>query len=78
MARTSAVNSATSQFFINLEDNNFLDYGERDYGYAVFGEVISGFEFVDEIAKSQTTTKNGMQNWPRNDVYIRGTKIKKN
>jgi peptidyl-prolyl cis-trans isomerase A (cyclophilin A) len=52
MARTQMVDSATSQFFINLKDNDFLDNGERDFGYAVFGRVISGMEVVDEIAKA--------------------------
>lgn len=49
MARTSEVNSATSQFFINLVDNAFLDHGQRDYGYAVFGIVVEGMDVVDKI-----------------------------
>jgi peptidyl-prolyl cis-trans isomerase A (cyclophilin A) len=47
MARTSDVDSATSQFFINLSDNVFLDHGKRDFGYAVFGKVVKGTEVVD-------------------------------
>ena len=50
MARTSIVDSATSQFFINLKDNAFLDHGTRDFGYAVFGKVVKGMDVVDKIA----------------------------
>jgi cyclophilin family peptidyl-prolyl cis-trans isomerase len=50
MARTSVVDSATSQFFVNLVDNEFLDHGTRDYGYAVFGRVVKGMDVVDAIA----------------------------
>jgi peptidyl-prolyl cis-trans isomerase A (cyclophilin A) len=50
MARTSDVNSATSQFFINLDNNQVLDHGVRDFGYAVFARVIEGMEVVDQIA----------------------------
>ncbi len=50
MARTQVVDSATSQFFINLRDNNFLDHGGRDFGYAVFGKVSDGMDVVDAIA----------------------------
>ncbi len=54
MARTSDVNSATSQFFINLKDNPFLDHGTRDFGYAVFARVVEGMDVVDKIAGVQT------------------------
>lgn len=55
MARTSDPNSATSQFFINLVDNAFLNHpGQDGYGYAVFGRVIEGMDVVDAIAKSAT------------------------
>lgn len=54
MARTSEINSATSQFFINLVDNKILDHGVRDFGYAVFGKVIEGMEVVDKIAALPT------------------------
>ena len=50
MARTSEINSATDQFFINTVDNNFLNHGVRDFGYAVFGRVIDGADVVDRIA----------------------------
>jgi peptidyl-prolyl cis-trans isomerase A (cyclophilin A) len=51
MARTADVNSATSQFFINLVDNNVLDHGVRDFGYAVFARVTEGMDVVDQIAQ---------------------------
>lgn len=54
MARTRDVNSATSQFFINVKDNSFLDHGARDFGYAVFGKVVSGMDIVDRIANAPT------------------------
>ncbi len=54
MARTSDINSATSQFFINLKDNAFLDHGSRDFGYAVFAKVVDGMDVVDKIAGVKT------------------------
>ena len=54
MARTSDINSATSQFFINLKDNEFLDHGTRDFGYAVFAKVVEGMDVVDKIAAVKT------------------------
>ena len=55
MARTNAVDSATSQFFINHKDNSFLDHkNSRSFGYAVFGEVIKGMDVVDRIARAAT------------------------
>ena len=50
MARTSEIHSATDQFFINTVDNNFLNNGVRDFGYAVFGRVVDGTDVVDRIA----------------------------
>jgi peptidyl-prolyl cis-trans isomerase A (cyclophilin A) len=50
MARTSEIDSATDQFFINTVDNNFLNNGVRDFGYAVFGRVVDGSDVVDRIA----------------------------
>lgn len=70
MARTREVNSATSQFFINLADNDFLNHGVRDYGYAVFAHVVDGMDVVDAIAAVETTTKQGMQNVPVEPVVI--------
>ncbi|WPP01190.1 peptidylprolyl isomerase [Pseudomonas sp. HR96] len=74
MARTSDVNSATSQFFINHKDNNFLDHGGRDFGYAVFGKVVKGMEVVDQIAAVQTSTQQGQQNVPVDPVLIKVAK----
>ena len=54
MARTSVVDSATAQFFINLRDNDFLDHGTRDFGYAVFGEVADGIENGDNGSATWT------------------------
>ncbi len=71
MARTSDVNSATSQFFVNLADNAFLDHGARDFGYAVFGKVIEGLDVVDAIAAVETGTRGGHQDVPLQPVVVR-------
>ena len=70
MARTNVPDSATSQFFINVEDNYPLDYSINNPGYAVFGKVINGEEVVDKIKKVETSTRNGQANWPVDDVLI--------
>jgi cyclophilin family peptidyl-prolyl cis-trans isomerase len=70
MARTADVHSATSQFFINLRDNPFLDHGERDYGYAVFGRVTDGMDVVDAIARVPTESRGGHQDVPVQPVTI--------
>ena len=70
MARTSDIDSATSQFFINLVDNGFLDHGPRDYGYAVFGRVTEGMDTVDKIAAVKTGRRKGYQDAPLEDVLI--------
>ena len=70
MARTGEVDSATSQFFINLRDNAFLDHGGRDYGYAVFGKVSEGMEVVDAIAAVKTGNQAGHQDVPEEPVTI--------
>jgi len=71
MARTSDPNSATSQFFIDDGAQPQLEPGGVDeYGYAVFGAVIDGMNVVRKIASVETTTKNGMQDWPVDDVII--------
>jgi peptidyl-prolyl cis-trans isomerase A (cyclophilin A) len=72
MARTGVVDSATSQFFINHKDNNFLNHGDRDYGYAVFGKVTKGMDVVDSIARVQT--KSG--DVPINPIAIKTVKLK--
>ena len=70
MARTSDINSATSQFFVNLADNAFLDHSARDYGYAVFGRVSEGMDVIDRIARVGTGTRKGYQDAPLEDVAI--------
>ncbi len=70
MARTSVVDSATSQFFVNLKDNDFLNHSGRDYGYAVFGRVTSGMDVVDKIAAVKTANRGGHQNVPVDAVKI--------
>jgi len=71
MARTQVVDSATSQFFINLGKNEFLNNGGRDFGYAVFAEVIEGQHVVETIAKIPTGNTGGHQNVPTNPVVIK-------
>jgi len=70
MARTQVVDSATSQFFINLKDNRFLDHGTRDFGYAVFGRVAEGLEVVDEIAMVPTANRGFHQDVPVEPITI--------
>ena len=70
MARTMVVDSATSQFFINLRDNDFLDHGSRDFGYAVFGRVSDGMDVVDAIAGVPTGSHGGHQDVPVEPVEI--------
>jgi peptidyl-prolyl cis-trans isomerase A (cyclophilin A) len=74
MARTSDINSATSQFFINLADNAFLDHGGRDFGYAVFGKVVRGMDVVDQIARVRTGNRGMHQNVPVEPVLIESAK----
>ena len=70
MARTGAVDSATSQFFINLNSNDFLNHGGRDFGYAVFGKVSDGMDVVDVIAGVSTGNHGGHQDVPVEPVKI--------
>lgn len=74
MARTSDINSATSQFFINLADNTFLDHGKRDFGYAVFGKVIEGTDVVDKIAEARTGNRGGHGDVPLESIVITSIK----
>ena len=74
MARTMVPDSATSQFFINLVDNGFLDFTaptQSGYGYAVFGKVTDGMDVVDKIAKVKTGFAGPHQNVPEEPVVIR-------
>lgn len=74
MARTNVVDSATSQFFINLVDNDFLNHSGQNasaFGYAVFGQVVDGMDVVDRIAKQPTIAMNRMfANMPKEKVVI--------
>ena len=73
MARTSDPNSATSQFFINVADNGFLDHQSptpQGWGYAVFGKVTGGMDVVESIEKVKTGNSGGHQNVPLEDVVI--------
>ena len=73
MARSAAIDSATSQFFINVADNGFLDHQNMTpggYGYAVFGTVIKGMDVVDKIKSVRTTNKAMYQDVPADDIVI--------
>ncbi len=70
MARTQVVDSATSQFFINLADNEFLNHGSRDFGYAVFGRVVEGMDVVDRIAGMRTGNKGGHRDVPLEPITV--------
>ena len=71
MARTNVRDSATSQFFINVKDNDFLNFsGDSNPGYAVIGTVVEGKETVDKIKKAATGISNGMENVPKEAVVI--------
>jgi peptidyl-prolyl cis-trans isomerase A (cyclophilin A) len=76
MARTGDPNSATSQFFINLIDNDFLNGRPGRPGYAVFGKVIGGMDVVDTIARAQTTTAGPHEGVPVKPIYIKSIKRK--
>lgn len=76
MARTSDIDSATSQFFINTADNSFLDHGTRDFGYAVFGKVISGFEVIDMIDETKTHSVSYFDDVPADPVIIKKAYLK--
>ena len=71
MARTNVRDSATAQFFINVKNNDFLNYaGEGNPGYAVFGKVVEGMDTVDKIKKVPTGNSGGHQNVPTQPVVI--------
>lgn len=73
MARTMDPHSASAQFFINVNDNEFLDHSApttQGWGYAVFGEVVDGFDVVTAIKSVKTTSKNGHQDVPAEEVII--------
>ena len=70
MARTNVRDSATSQFFINVKDNDFLNFSGPNTGYAVFGKVVEGKETVDKIKKVATGNAGGHQNVPTEAIVI--------
>ena len=75
MARTADKDSATSQFFLNVADNAFLDHGQRDFGYAVFGKVVKGMDVADKISQVQTHDVGPYQNVPSKPVVILSAKV---
>jgi len=78
MARTSEPHSATSQFFINVTDNPFLNFAAptaQGYGYCVFGRVVKGTEVVDKIRKVKTASSAGHQDVPLQDVIIDSAEV---
>ncbi|AFJ45389.1 peptidylprolyl isomerase A [Shimwellia blattae] len=75
MARTADKDSATSQFFINVADNAFLDHGQRDFGYAVFGKVVKGMDVADKIAQAPTSNVGPYQNVPSKPIVILSAKV---
>jgi peptidyl-prolyl cis-trans isomerase B (cyclophilin B) len=78
MARTSDVHSASSQFFINVTDNDFLNYSSptpQGFGYCVFGKVVEGQDVVDRIKKVKTGSRGGHQNVPVENVTIEKAEV---
>jgi peptidyl-prolyl cis-trans isomerase A (cyclophilin A) len=70
MARTSDIHSATSQFFVNLKDNDFLDHSRGNFGYAVFARVTQGMDVVDKIAAVETGRRRGFDDVPVDAVIM--------
>ena len=70
MARTNDINSATSQFFVNLKDNEFLDHKRGNFGYAVFARVTEGMDVIDKIAAVETGRRRGMDDVPVEPVVM--------
>ena len=78
MARTPAPDSASSQFFINIADNDFLNFTSptsQGWGYCVFGKVVAGTEVIDKIAKVKTGSKSGHQDVPVENVIIQSAEV---
>ena len=77
MARTNDINSATSQFFVNLKDNDFLDHSRGNFGYAVFGKVTEGMDVIDKIAAVDTGRKKGYDDVPVEAVIMKSVRRQK-
>jgi peptidyl-prolyl cis-trans isomerase B (cyclophilin B) len=78
MARTNDPHSATAQFFVNVADNDFLDYkgpSPQGWGYCVFGKVVEGTDVVDRIKNVGTGSSGPHENVPREDVVIRKAEV---
>lgn len=78
MARTNEPDSARAQFFINTNDNGFLNFSAETadgWGYCVFGKVIEGIETVEKIEKESTTSRNGYEDVPEKDVIIKQAEL---
>lgn len=78
MARTMDPHSATAQFFINVKDNDFLNHSGKNmqsWGYAVFGKVTAGQEVLDKIRAVATTSRNGHQDVPQDNIVIESVTI---
>jgi len=78
MARTPNPDSASSQFFINVNDNDFLNFSAptaQGWGYCVFGKVVEGTEVIDKIAKVKTGSRNGHQDVPTENVIIERAEV---
>ena len=74
MARTNDINSATSQFFVNLKDNDFLDHKGGNFGYAVFARVTQGMEVIDKIAAVETSRRRGFDDVPVEPVIMKSVR----
>jgi peptidyl-prolyl cis-trans isomerase A (cyclophilin A) len=74
MARTNDINSATSQFFVNLKDNDFLDHSRGNFGYAVFARVTDGMDVVDQIAAVETGRRRGFDDVPVDAVIMKSVR----
>jgi peptidyl-prolyl cis-trans isomerase A (cyclophilin A) len=74
MARTNDINSATSQFFVNLKDNDFLDHSRGNFGYAVFAKVTEGMDVIDKIAAVSTGRNKGFDDVPVEAVTMKSVR----
>ena len=74
MARTNDINSATSQFFVNLKDNDFLDHSRGNFGYAVFAKVTEGMDVIDKIAAVETGRRKGFDDVPLEPVIMKSVR----